>query len=48
VWIAINHIIRPPGWLPDGNGETTEDMLRRAGLTQNAKQAVPRDVPVKA
>jgi sterol desaturase/sphingolipid hydroxylase (fatty acid hydroxylase superfamily) len=30
VGIALNHIFRPPGWLPDGNGETTEDMRRRA------------------
>jgi hypothetical protein len=33
VGIALNHIFRPPGWLPDGRGETTEDMRRRAAAT---------------
>ncbi|CAB3768300.1 hypothetical protein LMG29542_05833 [Paraburkholderia humisilvae] len=36
--IALNHIFRPPGWLPDGKGETTEDMRRRAA----AQDAVER------
>jgi sterol desaturase/sphingolipid hydroxylase (fatty acid hydroxylase superfamily) len=32
VRIALDHAFRPPGWLPDGNGETTEDMRRRADV----------------
>ena len=28
-WIAINYVIQPPGWLPDGRGETTEELRRR-------------------
>ncbi|MDR6385420.1 sterol desaturase family protein [Paraburkholderia caribensis] len=30
VWIAINHVIQPPGWLPDGGGETTEELRRKS------------------
>jgi sterol desaturase/sphingolipid hydroxylase (fatty acid hydroxylase superfamily) len=30
VWTAINHVIRPPGWLPDGGGETTEELRRKS------------------
>jgi sterol desaturase/sphingolipid hydroxylase (fatty acid hydroxylase superfamily) len=29
VWIAINHVIQPPGWLPEGGGDTTEDLRRK-------------------
>ena len=29
VWTAINHILQPPGWLPDGGGETTDELRRR-------------------
>jgi len=28
--IALGHLWRPPGWRPDGRGETTEDLWRRA------------------
>jgi sterol desaturase/sphingolipid hydroxylase (fatty acid hydroxylase superfamily) len=41
VRIALNHIFRPPGWLPDGNGETTEDMRRRVAEVA-AKQSAAR------
>jgi sterol desaturase/sphingolipid hydroxylase (fatty acid hydroxylase superfamily) len=44
---AINHIIRPPGWLPDGNGETTEDLRRRAGLAKTMQQAATKDAVVE-
>ncbi|MDE1004457.1 MAG: sterol desaturase family protein [Paraburkholderia fungorum] len=30
VWAAINHVIRPPGWMPEGGGETTEELRRRS------------------
>jgi sterol desaturase/sphingolipid hydroxylase (fatty acid hydroxylase superfamily) len=30
VWAAINHVIRPPGWLPEGGGETTEELRRKS------------------
>ena len=36
VWIAINHVIQPPGWLPNGGGETTEE-LRRKGKTMRSE-----------
>lgn len=28
----LGYLFRPPGWRPDGNGETTEDLRRRAAL----------------
>jgi hypothetical protein len=36
---AIRHIIKPPGWLPDGNGETTEDLQRRAQVQVVQREA---------
>jgi sterol desaturase/sphingolipid hydroxylase (fatty acid hydroxylase superfamily) len=27
-WTAIEYVLRPPGWRPDGAGETTEDLRR--------------------
>jgi len=30
VWIAINHVIQPPGWLPEGGGDTTEELRRKS------------------
>ncbi|CAB3761720.1 hypothetical protein LMG29739_03696 [Paraburkholderia solisilvae] len=41
VRVALSHIFCPPGWLPDGKGETTEDMRRRAA-EQAAVQARAR------
>lgn len=29
---VFGYLLRPPGWRPDGNGETTEDLRRRAAL----------------
>jgi len=29
---VFGYLFRPPGWRPDGNGETTEDLRRRAAL----------------
>ncbi len=29
---VLGYLLRPPGWRPDGNGETTEDLRRRAAL----------------
>ncbi|MBB6202644.1 sterol desaturase/sphingolipid hydroxylase (fatty acid hydroxylase superfamily) [Paraburkholderia fungorum] len=34
VWTAINHVIRPPGWTPEGGGETTEELRRRSEATR--------------
>ncbi|MGA7778400.1 MAG: sterol desaturase family protein [Paraburkholderia sp.] len=28
-WTAIEYVLRPPGWRPDGAGETTEELRRR-------------------
>ena len=33
VWTAINHVIRPPGWTPEGGGETTEELRHRSEAT---------------
>jgi sterol desaturase/sphingolipid hydroxylase (fatty acid hydroxylase superfamily)/Arc/MetJ-type ribon-helix-helix transcriptional regulator len=30
VWTAINHAIRPPGWMPEGGGGTTEELRRHS------------------
>ena len=29
---AIGYLLRPPGWRPDGAGDTTEEMRARAGI----------------
>lgn len=34
---AVGYVVMPPGWRPDGKGETTEDLRRRA--------SVPNDEP---
>jgi sterol desaturase/sphingolipid hydroxylase (fatty acid hydroxylase superfamily) len=26
LWTAVRHVVMPPGWLPDGRGETTEEL----------------------
>ncbi len=33
---VLGYLVGPPGWRPDGRGETTEDMRRRAGLEQRS------------
>ncbi|WP_322042017.1 sterol desaturase family protein [Paraburkholderia sp. J67] len=33
VWTAVRHVILPPGWNPDGHGETTEDLRKRSLAT---------------
>ncbi len=30
VWTALRHVILPPGWTADGNGETTEELRKRS------------------
>lgn len=40
VWIAINHVIQPPGWLPDGGGETTEELRRKGKPATRECEAV--------
>ncbi|MPW19722.1 sterol desaturase family protein [Paraburkholderia sp. CNPSo 3157] len=40
VWIAINHVIQPPGWLPDGGGETTEELRRKSKPVTRECEAV--------
>ena len=40
VWIAINHVIQPPGWLPDGGGETTEELRRKGKAVSSAVETV--------
>jgi sterol desaturase/sphingolipid hydroxylase (fatty acid hydroxylase superfamily) len=36
VWAAINHVIQPPGWLPEGGGETTEGLRRKSEAARRA------------
>jgi len=38
---VLGYLFRPPGWRPDGNGDTTEDLRRRAAL-------IPEDQPIAA
>ncbi len=38
VW---GYIISPPGWRPDGNSETTEDMRRKAAGAKPAETPAP-------
>lgn len=33
---VIGYAFGPPGWRPDGKGETTEELRRRAGLLGNS------------
>jgi sterol desaturase/sphingolipid hydroxylase (fatty acid hydroxylase superfamily) len=40
VWIAINHVIQPPGWLPNGGGETTEELRRKDKPVRSDCEAV--------
>jgi sterol desaturase/sphingolipid hydroxylase (fatty acid hydroxylase superfamily) len=30
--LALGYLFQPPGWRPDGHGETTEDLRRRAAI----------------
>jgi hypothetical protein len=39
VW---GYFVSPPGWRPDGNSETTEDLRRKAAA---AKQQAPAPTP---
>ncbi|QRN97814.1 sterol desaturase family protein [Archangium violaceum] len=38
VW---GYFVNPPGWRPDGNGETTEDMRRKAAAQQQPVASAP-------
>ncbi|NMV40450.1 sterol desaturase family protein [Ralstonia insidiosa] len=38
---VFGYLFRPPGWRPDGNGETTEDLRRRAALVADEGAVVP-------
>jgi sterol desaturase/sphingolipid hydroxylase (fatty acid hydroxylase superfamily) len=38
---AAGHLFGPPGWAPDGRGETTEDLRRRAGLAAPRARSAP-------
>jgi sterol desaturase/sphingolipid hydroxylase (fatty acid hydroxylase superfamily) len=38
---VLGYLFRPPGWRPDGDGDTTEDLRRRAAL-------IPEDQPIAA
>jgi sterol desaturase/sphingolipid hydroxylase (fatty acid hydroxylase superfamily) len=40
VWTAISHVFRPPGWLPDGGGETTEELRRMAKAGRSTVESV--------
>ncbi|MGF6757141.1 sterol desaturase family protein [Paraburkholderia sp. GAS42] len=36
VWTAISYVILPPGWRPDGSGESTENLRRKNQTGQSA------------
>jgi sterol desaturase/sphingolipid hydroxylase (fatty acid hydroxylase superfamily) len=38
---VFGYLFRPPGWRPDGNGETTEDLRRRAALIADERTVTP-------
>jgi hypothetical protein len=38
---AVGYLLQPPGWRPDGLGETTEDMRRRHAIATHG----PREEP---
>lgn len=38
---VFGYLFRPPGWRPDGNGETTEDLRRRAALIPDEPPVAP-------
>ena len=37
--VAVNYLLKPPGWQPDGKGETTEDLRRQAGMGSHGVDA---------
>lgn len=38
---VLGYLFRPPGWRPDGHGETTEDLRRRAALIPDEPAVAP-------
>lgn len=38
---VFGYLFRPPGWRPDGRGETTEDLRRRAALIPDEPVVAP-------
>ncbi|GCB05424.1 sterol desaturase family protein [Ralstonia sp. SET104] len=38
---VLGYLFRPPGWRPGGNGETTEDLRRRAALIPDEHPVAP-------
>ncbi|CAJ0732112.1 MAG: sterol desaturase family protein [Ralstonia sp.] len=38
---VLGYLFRPPGWRPDGHGETTEDLRRRAELIPDESAVAP-------
>lgn len=36
---VLGYLFRPPGWRPDGSGETTEELRRRRGAMKRAEPA---------
>lgn len=45
---VFGYLLRPPGWRPDGNGETTEDLRRRAALATGAPESASPDAGERA
>jgi hypothetical protein len=39
----VGYLVKPPGWKPDGPGETTEELRRRAAL-----QTAPAPLPASS
>ncbi|CKV67415.1 Uncharacterised protein [Mycobacterium tuberculosis] len=45
----MGYLVKPPGWKPDGPGDTTEELRRRAALqaTPPAPSTTPDFIPVQ-
>jgi hypothetical protein len=45
----VGYLVKPPGWKPDGPGDTTEELRQRAALQAAPSHPVPAPdfVPVQ-
>ncbi len=45
---VLGHLFMPPGWMPQGEGQTTEDLRRRAAMHGSPDEATVRMAPPSA
>jgi hypothetical protein len=45
----VGYLVKPPGWRPDGPGETTEELRQRAALSSASapQPSAPDFIPVQ-